>query len=87
MARVNDGRNDELEALMDVEGIDKDSLQQQLNNIKGIKTPPPATPPAERPPSHMTPSTPPATPPAEPPKNVPDTEAIRTTMLNEMFGE
>ena len=85
--RQNDGRNDELEALMDVEGVDKESLQQQLNNIKGIKTPPPATPPAERPPSHMTPSTPPATPPAEPPKNVPDTEAIRTTMLNEMFGE
>jgi hypothetical protein len=83
----NDGRSDELEALMDVDGVDKASIQAQLNNMRGIKNPTPVVPPADTTPPATPPTPPPATPPAGTVKNVPDTEAIRTTMLNEMFGE
>lgn len=80
----NDGRDDEMKALMEIEGVDTAKIAEQI----GMKTTPPAPlPPAATIPPATPPTTPPATPPAEPIKNVPDTEAIRTTMLNEMFGE
>ena len=85
-----DGRSEELEALLQVPGIDAASISAQINKGKGQKqesTPPPV--PNNNPPVPP-PTTPPAgssTPPATPPKEVPDPETIRTAMLNEMFGE
>jgi hypothetical protein len=79
----HESRDPELEALKNIEGVDSAKITAQVNKAQGIEEtviPPPATPP----PATNTPATPPV---VEPPKNVPDTETIRTAMLNEMFGE
>ena len=80
----NDGRDAEMEALLHVENVDTEAITAQITKGKGKKE---ATPPADKTPLPPSPGTPPA-PPATPPKTeVPTPEAIRTTMLNEMFGE
>jgi len=38
MTGDNDGRDDELNALADIEGIDTAKITEQLNKRKGIKT-------------------------------------------------
>ena len=82
----NDGRNEELDALLQVEGVDTASITEQINKAKGITTPAPTIPPVVNTPPPVIPagSTPP---PVTPQKEVPDPEAIKAAMLNEMFGE
>jgi len=73
-----DGRDDEVTALMNAEGVDPAKIAAQIAG-KGepVNTDPPKTDPPK--------SDPPKT---DPPKNdVPDPEAIRSAILNEMFGE
>lgn len=90
----NDGRDEELEALMHVDGVDTDTITSQINKIKGIKEPqepikkevpktePPKTNPVKTDPVNQNP------PKTEIPKTeVPNPDAIRAAMLNEMFGE
>lgn len=74
-----DGRDDEISALMAVDGIDTAKIAAQIAGKGGepIKDDPPKTDPPK--------SDPPKTDP--PKKDVPDPEAIRSAILNEMFGE
>jgi len=81
----NDGRDAEMEALLNVEGVNKEAITDQINTIKGVKKETPATPPAEEKPP-VIPVTP-ATPPEDKSKNVSDPETIRNGILNEMFGD
>lgn len=78
----DDGRDDEIGALLKNENLDSAKIAEQVAQKKGkgkevVPETPPATPPA----------TPPPTPPATPPADVPNPETIRSAMLNEMFGE
>ncbi len=84
-----DGRDDEINALLGIEGIDSEKIAAQVAQSKG--EPPPAKsdgaggiPPADTTkPEDKKPD--PANP--ENKKDVPNPEAIRSAMLNEMFGE
>lgn len=83
MAGENDGRDDEIGALMDIEGIDTAKITDQVNKRKGVKTEPPKVPDVK---------TPDVTPPADiktpdDKKNVPDPEAIVSGRLKEIFGD
>lgn len=77
-----DGRDDEIDALLGIEGIDTDKIAEQVAKAKGEEPPPKKE---EKPPQDNI--KPEEKPPAEPPKDVPNPEAIRSAMLNEMFGE
>lgn len=79
------GHDDELEALMNVDGVDTASIETQINKIKGVKETPPSDPPKGDPPKGDPPKADP--PKADPPKDVLNPETVRTAMLNEMFGE
>jgi hypothetical protein len=85
-----DGRDDEIDALLGIEGIDTEKIAAQVAQSKG--EPPPvkkddsggATPPADtKKPEDKKPD--PAK--SEEKKDVPSPEAIQAAMLNEMFGE
>ena len=84
MTGNDDGRDDELEALMDVPEIDTAKITTQLNTRKGIKA---EAPPAGTPPPKVDP---PKTEPlkAEPPKaEVPDPDKLVGDRLKEIFGD
>lgn len=73
-----DGRDDEINALLNAEGVDTAKIAAQIAGKGDLpKSDPPKTdPPKSDPPK------------SDPPKTeVPDPEAIRAAMLNEMFGE
>ena len=73
-----DGRDDEINALLNAEGVDTAKIAAQ---IAGKGDPPKNDPPKTDPPKSDPPK-------SDPPKTeVPDPEAIRAAMLNEMFGE
>lgn len=82
MGQNLDGRDDEINALLNIDGIDTAKITEQITGKKGGDTKPPADtkPPVD--------TKPPAdTKPPVDPKNVPDPEAIKSGMLNEMFGD
>ena len=84
MTGNDDGRDEELEALMDVPEIDTAKITTQLNTRKGIKaeTPPAGTPPPKVDPPKTEP------PKAEPPKvEVPDPDKLVGDRLKEIFGD
>lgn len=84
MAKKFEGRQDEVEMLKGIEGIDPDSIMQQITGE------PPATTPPSTPPTG---STPPATPPvagttpATPPTGEAGPPADATGILKEIFGD
>ena len=94
MAKKNDGRDEEFDALLKIPGADIESITAQINKDRGIidvtdpvKTDPVITDPVKTDPIKTDPikTDPVKTDPIK--TDVPDTETIRTTMLNEMFGE
>jgi hypothetical protein len=71
--RQDDGRDDEIDALLGIDGVDT----EKILTAAGRKEEPPKTDPPK--------TDPPKT---DPPKTeVPDPEAIKSGMLNEMFGD
>ena len=94
MAKRNDGRDEEFDALLKIPGADIESITAQINKDRGItsepepiKTDTVITDTAKADPITTDPikTDPIKTDPIK--TDVPDTETIRTTMLNEMFGE
>jgi hypothetical protein len=87
MAGTNDGRDEEIDALLGIENIDTAKITDQITQRKGgkkeepLKTDPEKTDPLKTDPIKTDPVK------VDPSKNVPDTDTIRATMLNEMFGE
>ena len=77
----DDGRDDEINALLNIDGVDTAKLTEQITGKKGGDPPPATDPPKTDPPKTDPPKTDP------PKKDVPDPEAIKSAMLNEMFGE
>ena len=77
----NDGRDDEIDALKDVIGGDPAAIAEQILIKRGGGTPKPTEEkkPDEKKPDEKNPD--------EHKIEVPDPEAIRKAMLNEMFGE
>ena len=73
-----DGRDDEISALMAVDGIDTAKIAAQIAGKGGTPPPPDEKKPDEKKPDEKIP---------EIKKDVPDPEAIRSAVLNEMFGE
>jgi cell division septum initiation protein DivIVA len=80
MGQDLDGRDDEINALLNIDGVDTAKLTEQITGRKG-GDPPKTDPPKTDPPKIDPPKTDP------PKKDVPDPEAIKSAMLNEMFGE
>jgi hypothetical protein len=89
MAGTNDGRDDEIDALLGIEDIDTAKITEQITQRKGgkAKEEPPKTDPIKTDPPKT--DAPKADPPkADPPKqDAPDINAVRAAVLNEMFGE
>ena len=80
--KQEDGRDEEIQALLNIEGIDTAKISKQITGEDGEVTPPVVTPPV------TPPVVPPVVPPVTPPKeNVPDTDTIKAGILNEMFGD
>ena len=73
-----DGRDDEITALMNAEGVDPAKIAAQVAGRGGSPPPPDEKKPDEKKPDEKIPET---------KKDVPDPEAIRSAILNEMFGE
>ena len=82
MGQNEDGRDDEINALLSIDGVDTAKLTEQITGKKGGDPKPPVDP---KPPTDPKPPADPK-PPVDP-KDVPDPEAIKSAMLNEMFGE
>jgi len=88
MAKRQDGRDEEIEALMNIEGIDSAKIAEQITKQGGEVTIPDEKKPDDKPPDDKPPDEKkPEDIKTEDKKDVPNPEAIRTTMLNEMFGE
>lgn len=82
MAKENDGRDAEMNALLEVQGVDKSAITEQINAIKGVKTEPVKTDPIKTDPIKTDPVK------TDPIKTeVSDPEAVRAGILNEMFGD
>lgn len=79
-----DGRDEEIDALLDGINVDSAKIQEQITKKRGggVSTddPPKTDPPKTDPPKTDPPKT-------DKDKEVPDPEAIRAAMLSEMFGE
>ena len=80
----NDGRDAEMNALLEVQGVDQASITAQLNKIKGVETPVIEKNPEEKKPEEKKPE---EIKPEDKSKNVSDPETIRTDMLHEMWGD
>jgi hypothetical protein len=82
-----DGRDDEIDSLLDGAGVDTAAIQEQINKKRGVVTPPtdPKPPVDPKPPADPRPPTDPK-PPVDP-KSVPDPEVIVTGRLKEIFGD
>jgi hypothetical protein len=81
MAKQNDGRDAEMNALLEVQGVDKTAITEQINAIKGIK-------------SEIKPEGSPEIKPEVKPEikpeiksEVSDPETVRAGILNEIFGD
>lgn len=82
----------EMDALLQVDGVNQESLTAQLNKIKGIDTPPPDKKaedkkPEDKKPEDKKPEDKVVDKKPEDTKGVSDPEAIRTGILNEIFGD
>lgn len=75
--KPNDGRDAEMNALLEVQGVDKTAITEQINAIKGIK--------AEVKPEIKPEVKPEIKPEIKP--EVSDPEAVRAGILNEIFGD
>jgi len=85
MVGNEDGRDDEIDALEHIEGVDTAKIKDQINKRKGIKAEPEIIKPDIIPPPDKKP---PAVPiPPVDIKNVPDPEAIVSGRLKEIFGD
>ena len=88
-----DGRDEEIEALMNIEGVDSAKIAEQITKQGGNVTIPDDKKPDEKPPDDKKPDDKPPDDKKpedikpEDKKIVPDPETIKATMLNEMFGE
>jgi hypothetical protein len=77
-----DGRDDEIDALLDGINVDSAKIQEQITQKRGGK--PPEQKPDEKKPEEKKPE---EKKPEEHKSEVPDPEAIRTAMLHEMWGD
>jgi len=85
MSENKDSRDDELDALLEAEGVDTAKITEQINKRKGIKADPAQPKPDKVPvpdPKLLADINPPVD-----TKNVPDPEAIVSGRLKEIFGD
>lgn len=78
---INDGRDAEMNALLEVQGVDKSAITEQINAIKGVKA---EVKPEIKP--EIKPEVKPEIKPEIKPE-VSDPETVRAGILNEMFGD
>ncbi len=80
----DDGRDEEINALLNIEGIDSAKIAEQITK-KGGRKPEDIKPPDNKPPDDK--NKPPDNKPPDEKKNVPDPDTILNAKLNETFGE
>ena len=85
MAKKQDGRDSEMEALMSIEGVDTEGITAQINKINGVTEIP--TEPVKVDPANPDSVVPDPVIPDPIKDNVPDSETVRTGILNEIFGD